>query len=295
MNPLFKFTFTICCLILISCDNEKESIPSYLHITKCNLTTNYLVEGANTHDITDVKIFANGTEIGTFEVPVTIPILAKGNVQIIVTPNIKENLNSNNRKYYKPYLQYTQTFNLKELQVDTIKPVFTYRSNTTFVWKEDFETGISLMKSGSNNSSDSLIRIPVSTTGVNQNFPNSSYCGYINISPKDTFVVFERSNINYFNLPVQTDVYVELDIKSNVNVQVGIYTDDGFTISQNPVLIVYPTNDNWKKVYVNLKPEIGGNNINTKTKLFFGLYKDQGDNTTNPKVYLDNIKLVYVN
>ena len=32
----------------------------------------------------------------------------------------------------------------------------------------------------------------------------------------------------------------------------------------------------------------------SKVRVFFGIYKEQGDTQTEPMVYLDNLKLVYV-
>ena len=85
-----------------------------------------------------------------------------------------------------------------------------------------------------------------------------------------------------------------MDFKSNTNFQVGIFTDDGTIISRNPVFYAFPTNDVWKKIYINLKPETGDLTSITTIRVFFGVYKDPSNPDLKPLVYVDNLKLVYV-
>ena len=298
MNHLFKsflilFVFSS---FFLSCDQEKEAIPSYLHISKFTLSSNPLTQGLNTSDIISAKVYVNGAEIGTFELPATFPVIASGKAEIIVFPNIKENGSSNSQKYFKPYESFTQTVNLEAGKIDSLKPSITYRSNANFRWMEDFEDqAISIVKSGANNTNDSFYTIPTSTPGVDQPFTGSNYCGFINVT-SDSFVVFERSTLSTFNdIPfLGTDVYVELDIKSEINVQVGVYSYNGADYDQAPVLVINPTGGKWKKIYVNLKPQIGDLTSGTPLRLFFGFYKEDNDKT-DYKVYLDNLKLVYLN
>ena len=286
----------ICLILLNACDKEQEPVPAYIHIKHFTFSSN-TGQGLNTSDITSVKVFVNGSELGNYELPATLPVIAEGKCAIMLLPNIKENALSSNQKYFKPYTPYYDTVVLEKGLIDTIQPSSTYRSNTTFKWLEDFEDQtISTIPSGSNNVKDSFIFISTATPGVNQPFTGSKYCGYIRCK-SDSFLVFERCNLNSFNdLPyLGTDVYVELDIKSNVALQVGVYTyPNGIDIDQNPVMVINPTNGAWKKIYVNLKPQIGDLKAGTALRLFFGFYKDSGD-TEEKFVYLDNLKLVYVN
>jgi hypothetical protein len=298
MNHLFKpfLILIVFSSLFLSCDQEQEPIPSYLHISKFTLNSNPLTQGLNTADIISAKVYVNGAEIGTFELPATFPVIATGNAEVIVFPNIKENASSNSQKYFKPYESFTQTVNLEAGKIDSLKPKISYRSNANFRWMEDFEDqAISIVKSGANSTNDSFYTIPTSTPGVDQPFSGSNYCGFINVS-NDSFVVFERSTLSTFNdIPfLGTDVYVELDIKSNINVQVGVYSYIGADYDQAPVMVINSTAGKWKKIYVNLKPQIGDLTSGTPIRLFFGFYKEDNDKT-DYKVYLDNLKLVYLN
>ncbi len=296
MNPLFKpfLFFFVFSALFISCDKEKEGIPSYIHLGKFTINTNPGTQGLNTHDIPSAKVFVNGMEIGNFELPATFPVLAEGNCKVEVYPNIRENGSSNSQKYFKPYEAYTIQANLAKRRVDTIRPVSTYRSNTNFKFLEDFEyPGIAFERGGANNSADSLVRIPTSTPGVDQPFSGSSHCGFVKVT-SDSFITFQRNSTGSFTLPnLGTDNYVELDLKSNVSVQVGLLVFDNGSWVTVPVMVAFPTNDQWKKIYVNLKTETSDLQASTPLRLFFGFYKDDGD-TQDKHVYIDNVKVLYV-
>lgn len=298
MNLLFKSAYFLLFSLLFfisSCDREEEKIPSYLRIGHFELFTNPVSQGLNTSDIISAKVFVNGSEIGNFELPALVPVIQSGTSRIEIYPNIKENASSNSQKYYLPYEAYLDTLNLIPGEVSDISPKTRYRTNTRFRWMSDFEDlGSKLQKSGTNVPGDSLQVIPTTTPGVDQPFSGSSRCAFIEVK-SDSFAVFEQSTIEIFNdLPfLGTNVYVEMDIKTNVNFQVGIYTDNGLEVRQIPVLVVTRTEGIWKKIYVNLKPETGELQNGTSVKLFFGFYKEDGD-TEDKKVYLDNLKLVYL-
>lgn len=296
MNHLFKFCPLLFVFALFqSCDQEKEEIPSYIHVNKFTLVTG-TSQGMNTSEIISAKVFVNGSEIGNFELPVNVPVKAAGKCIVNIFPNIKENGSINSQLYFKPYEYFIDTIELTRGKIDTVKPLIHYKTGTTFAWLEDFEDqGLHMSKSGTNTTDDSLLVIPTSTPGVDQPFagPASKYCGYIH-STWDSLVVFEMSQQTTFSLPgIGADVYVEMDIKTNIGFQVGVYTDDGVNLVQSPVVLVLPTSGKWKKFYVNLKPETGNLDPGTQVRVFFGFIKDEGV-TDDVDVYLDNIKLVYV-
>lgn len=296
MNPLFKSILPIFVFswLFYSCDKEQEQIPSYLHISKFSFTSDPTTQGLGTYEIVGAKVFVNGKEIGNFEIPCTVPVLAEGTSYIEVYPNIKQNGSYSNQKYFKPYTGFIDTIKLKKGQIDTIQPVTKYRSNVKFLWIEDFEDqAISMIKSGYNNSDDSIVPLPTNTSGVDQPFSGSNYCGYINLV-KDTQIIFERSSLFAYSIPnLGTDVYLELDVKSNQALQIGVYTDNNINVIQSPVMVVNSTDNAWKKVYVNLVSETGDLASGSKIRVFFGLYKSI-DSNVDQYLMIDNIKLLYV-
>ena len=296
MNPLFKsiLPLIVVAALFNSCDKEKEPVPAYLHISNFTFTCNPNIQGLPTYEIIGAKVFVNGSELGNFELPVTIPVLAKGQCIVEIFPNIKENGIGSDQKYDKVYTSHLDTLMLKEGKIDSIKPKSTYRTGATFAWIEDFEDqAVSLIESGLDNTRDSIKVIPTGTAGVDAPFTGSNFTGFINIA-EDSMVIFERSTLSTFSVPnLGTAVYVELDIKTNIDVQVGIYSDDNINVIQSPVMVIYNTNDKWKKIYVNLAPETGDLSASSKIRVFFGTYKGDDDHTDR-HIYLDNLKLVYL-
>jgi len=51
--------------------NPAEPIPSYIHIDKIDLTTDYSSQGTSSNKITDAWIYVDNELIGAFEMPVT--------------------------------------------------------------------------------------------------------------------------------------------------------------------------------------------------------------------------------
>jgi hypothetical protein len=296
MNHLFRsfITIFVFSILLSACDKEKEIVPSYLHISKFTLTAKPLTQGLGTFEIPSAKVFVNGMEIGNFELPVTLPVTTEGLVKIEIFPNVKENGLGNTQKYYKPYNYYSGEITLRKGGIDTIKPAITYKDSAKFRFIEDFENQGTKLEPSGTNIDDSFMIISTSTPGVDQPFAGSNFCGYLNMKT-DSFGVFQRSTIETFsNLPnLGTDIYVELDIKTNINLQVGILVYDGTYWVPIPVMVAFPTNNKWKKFYVNLKPETGDLSAGSLVKIFVGCYKDDND-TEDKYVYIDNIKLLYV-
>jgi hypothetical protein len=292
----FKFLFIIL-LPLSGCDKEKEKVPAYLHITACTLVSNPPTQGLNTSDFTAVQVIINGQLLGNFEVPVNVPVLMQGTVAITLVPLIKENASVQSFKPYRVVDPFRDTIELVPLRTDTLKPVLQYRNNCKFVWIEDFDDqSLALVKTGVNTTNDSLLILPMSSPGVDAPFSGSQYCGYIEMAPGPHVKILERSTFDQYSLPnLDRDVYVEMDVKTNTGIQIGIYADDGSTLIQTPVLAVFSTNDKWKKIYVNLKPETGFLSSSTKVRVFFAVFHDgAADASFVSKTYVDNLKLLHL-
>jgi hypothetical protein len=295
MRYLFKLFPALILILFAACKVEKDIKPAYLYIAPFTFTSNPTNQGLNTFEITSVKLFVNGKELGNFQIPNTIPVIHEGKAIIEIFPNIKENAMVNNQKYYLPYQYHTSIKNLVPLQTDSVFPTTVYRNSCIFAWIEDFDDQtLSISPSGLNNSRDSIQIIPMNTLGVDAPFSGSSHCGLIEMK-SDSTGLFEISTLSNYTLPNKgADVYLELDVKSNISMQIGIYSDDGFQVIQSPILVVTPTGSVWKKIYVNLKTETGNLPNNTRTKIFFGVFKNNSFMGT-PQIFLDNLKLIYLN
>lgn len=276
--------------ILSSCDSKDNDdlVPSYLHIEKLDLSTTFS-QGTASSSITDAWVYIDGTLIGCFELPATIPLLYEGKQNVTVRPGIKINGIANTRSIYPFYADLKdQIVLLKDSVINWTKNTVTYKSNTLFPWQENFElSGISL-----DTTSKSTVDI-TKTSDSELIFPEQDnfYSGMITMD-QDTSI-FEAVTVEKFEFPSSgNSVFLEMNYKINHNLVVGVfYLASGLQV-QRPLIILNKT-DEWKKIYINLTVPKYDTPSATDFQVFFGAEKKDG--TENAVFLLDNIKLVHFN
>src|SRR5438067_12211826 len=95
-------------MLFTSCEiiNPSEDIPSYLHVESFSVTTNNETQGSNSSKITDVWVTVDGKALGTYELPATLPVLATGSHDVILSPGILINGIAATRTAYPFYTTY---------------------------------------------------------------------------------------------------------------------------------------------------------------------------------------------
>ena len=68
-----------------------QTVPAYLKIDTVFFSTNYSLQGENSHEITDFWIYVDDQQIGVFELPAMFPVLAMGKHKLEIRPGIKVN------------------------------------------------------------------------------------------------------------------------------------------------------------------------------------------------------------
>jgi len=282
-------------LLFSRCKNidKEEQIPSYIYIDTIQLQVkNDGSQGSNAHDIQDAWVFANGEMIGVFELPCIVPILKKDSVEIIIYAGIKANGQSNNRRFYPFYDIYKKKIHLKPTEIDTLNPVVTYKGGVKFPWIEDFEDfAVSMQKSGVTRTVDTLSITNKSEEVFMFGTPGNLYTGKVNFRSK--IGTFENSSIDLFDLPRATsDIYLEVNYRSDVPVQFGLYPSSGASFDFGvPVYLSFANPLVWKKAYIRLSEDV--NNQEYKGKKF-RIFINAINGVDKPAVVLlDNIKLLH--
>lgn len=280
-------------LLFANCQKREAEIPAYLHIMPFKLSAT-AAQGGNSQEITNGQVFVGSQFIGDYEFPITIPVTLIGNHQVSIFPSVKENGISNGRKVFKLYKEYAIPLVLVAGQIDTLSPEIKYKDNVNFVWVEDFDdNAISLEKGLSNNLLDSLITVSFNTPNGFKDFNRGFSAGVI-FPTNSVGFTWEVFSVQSFKLPNKgKDVYMEMDLRSDINVTVGIVFIEGSQLAKVGVVTYFPTGGRYNKCYINLKPELSPLQDNIDIKIFIG-----GANfTTNdqtPSVFIDNIKLAYL-
>lgn len=282
-------------IFLLSCNaiDKEETIPSYIFIEKIDLEVNSDgSQGTNAHDIKDAWILVNGSLAGVFELPCKVPVLSQGKTEITIIAGIKVNGQSNNRKFYPFYDTCLKIVNLKPAQIDTIKAKVKYKPAVKFVWKEDFEDmAVSLEKTGITRTVDTMLITGNPNEVYDYGKIGNKYSGKVDFRGKRG--TFENSSITIFDFPRSTtEIYMEVNYKSDVPIQFGLYPTSGSTIDIGiPVYMSYSNPDEWKKAYIRLSPDVNSSyNAGKKFRIFINAVNSEDKNAV---ILIDNIKVLH--
>jgi hypothetical protein len=283
--------------LVLACDREsyRAEVPSYVRIEQLDLFTDFITDGSSAHKITTVWVEVDGEPIGAFELPVTFPVIASGNVQVRLEAGINENGMSSTRTAYPFYDIFETTIDLNPLDTTTIKddqgnqPAVTYRTFATVDILEDFE-GVGLSMELSPKSDTLIYRTDDSTDVFHwENEPND-FSGVAYLGDRNT--IFEiQTEDEYTNLPKASPVFLELNYKCDLPFVAGMYINSASQgMVQAPTATINPSEE-WNKIYINLYSEVNGYPNVLGHRVFLGAINVEG---RGPKtLYLDNIKLLY--
>ena len=287
MMKRFGLWGLILACMLPACDKEM-TVPAYLYVDSVTMVTQYAVQGSASSNITDVWVTVDGKNIGVYELPATIPVLASGTVKVQLQAGIKKNGVASLRPMYPFYTPYICQTELKKGQKTTLYPSFSYHSTVIFDYKEDFEdAGV---KFSAVDSSKGMSKI--SEKRYLQMHPGevNHFAGCVSLAPKETYFEVET------NVPLKrqrTYTFMEMDYCTTENLEVGIYYHLNGQRIQSPICGIYRTGSlsscQWKKIYINLTEAVNGNSLVSNYEVYLKSVKQAADSA----VYLfDNIKIV---
>ena len=233
------------------------------------------------HKITDLGLYVNGQFQGSYPINSILPVVSKGaNVRINLLAGIKNNGISDTRVFWPIY---------DLLEIDTILPggsthtipiTFLYNPSTVFAWQEDFNSSIGYTIKKSTISETSF-----SIAAASESFEGGSAEIVLN---NGAVVAQVESSESGYTLPTgSSNVYLEFNYKSNEEFVVGLIDDNGF---MRPAINVNPQAQ-WNKIYVQLSFAVNSPNVAKNYKVYFRMLKKTADT---PRLFLDNIKLVYL-
>lgn len=277
-------------LLFYSCRKQVE-IPSYIHIEKFELSiTDPNTQGTSSHKISDAWVFVNDKIHGIYELPATFPVIASGTNSLKIIAGIKDNGISANRVQYPFYEHYVENyFSFIPDSIVNATPIVKYFSSTKFKWIENFEDpGITI-----DSISPSDVRM-IRITNPSLVFEGNG-SGYAALS--ETKPIFRGVSNSAFSLPTGgKSVYLELNYKTTVSVEVKVISNNPSGVREDFALTINPTNKSgtavWNKIYVNLTTAVSTNFTATDYRISF--YSNlANDGVSSGEIYFDNIKLVH--
>ncbi len=272
-----------------SCDKDM-SYPVYLQVDSALVTTNYPTQGTASSYVSDVWVTVNGKNMGTYEIPAIIPVIASGPANVQLEAGIKMNGVAVKRPYYPFYTADVRQMQLESKKTYTLTPSFTYEPRTIFEFKEDFEdAGI---KFSAVEGSASLSK--TSDPSLIFSYPKevNHYSGLIALRPDETFFEVQTS----YSFPKkETYCFMEMNYRITHNIEVGLYYHYNGRTIQYPICGIYGStvrgNAEWKKIYINLTEALNSSSYISHFEIYVKGVKNVGDSAT----YLfDNIKVLYI-
>jgi hypothetical protein len=272
-------------LVLSACEKftGDQSIPAYISVDSITLQINDPAEGSASSSITDAWVYIDENLIGTFQLPARFPVLSEGKHRLTIIPGIKKDGIGSTRVTYPFYSMITRDVNLvpdSTTNVGWIKT--TYESTTKFIWQENFEDVAISMDSTRQSS------VPIELTSDSLTF-EGLHSGMIRMDTANSF--FEIVTHNKFTIPVGVPIYLEMNFNTNNAFNVGVFVYlSGYLIYQVPIITLVPTNNSWKKIYIDLSVTLNSYAGAEYFKVYLGNFKDPSIDKA--VILFDNFKLV---
>ena len=292
-----RFRFIPAVLVFIafsSCDKTVEPIPSYLRIDSVMLKTN-IGQGNSIHEISAIKLYVGGDFLGQFEIPCTVPVLQEGKQKVSILPAVRLNGSKSQYISLNTLAIFDTSYTFKPGTITSAGvPLFQFKSNANVVWTEDFEgPNSTLVRLFSSNADTSFISSEAFV--LNGHFAASTRCMKIMMTDADTAKLIDMASFNFFSsIPTDgSDVILEFDINSTLPVQVAMIRRNSNGTQYLPYVYIVPTENKWKRFYINLLYELINQPDNTDIKILLSPQKSaetRGSQTT----LIDNIRLTHL-
>ena len=277
---------------LTSCEiiNPEEPVPAYLHIPSVSVQT-AADEGSASSNISEAWVSVNGSFVGAYALPATLPVLEEGVSEVVVQAGVKDNGLGNSPDIYPFFANFETQADLGPNTTDTIRPVFRYSDNTKFAFIEDFNEGTQIFSEIRRGSLSQMSSVDEDA------FEGRS----LRIELDTSAAIVEAATFErYADLtgPFTTSVYLEVDYKSDVPVTFGIIGfDNAGTIGNGQAIFLsgFNASGEWKKIYFNLSAAVVESGLDEYQIVFQALIPiENGQFVRNEAVVLmDNIKLLH--
>ncbi|RYD52699.1 MAG: hypothetical protein EOP52_00690 [Sphingobacteriales bacterium] len=258
--------------------NPAEEIPTYIQVDSFQFfNTRADSTGGTTHKIRSVFVTYRGQNVGGFDLPAKIPVLASGTGELILSPGVDNTGLFSYQLQYPHYKSFITNLTAAPGQTTTVAPQTGYMPATRFSYLETFE-----------NSNDfvTLSGSSVSNTTTPGEVLDGNRSGVFSASGTTPTTVVMSRTFNY--LAANSDGFLELDYQGNAFLSIGVIADNQsqpnyfFTLSPSPER---------NKIYVSLESAIAklGNSA-SGLRILFQVYTQDGQ--TSGKVVVDNVKIL---
>jgi hypothetical protein len=224
-------------------------------------------------------VYYENNPIGTFQLPARIPIIGDSGKSITLRAGIQRNGLSYNRAPYPFYNFEIQPINWKAGSAYTFNPQFKYSptNQMEMYLHEDFESGNAFGKV--NNNDTNIIQSNGAKYGTK--------CGHLILDTLHT-----KSEVmidNPVSIPANTNCWIELDYKSDMNFAINVQCIAGNLTTKVVSLIGINKKADWNKIYIDIGALATVERF-SKYNVIIAAYKPEGQKEGN--VWIDNFKII---
>lgn len=242
-------------------------------------------QGSDSHRIEEVWVYTETDVLGAFPLPADIPLSPEqlgpeANLQLLA--GIRANAISATRQPYPFYEAIPTSLPVTYGGRDTLSLVLGYTEQTQVILAENFESANRFKMS--NTSTAEIIR----TEDPDWVFEGSG-SGFAELS-SDQQVLIASTNEQQYDLSSSGPVWLEMNYRCSQPFAVGLAAANSLNSSRIPILVLNPTEDIWKKIYLDLGPVIRSTPDATNYEIILEAFYDNSQAVTN--IAFDNFKLL---
>jgi hypothetical protein len=271
-------------IFLSGCDaiNPHEQVPTYVHIDSFSFQhAGSDSFGTTSHKITNIWVYVDNNEIGTYTMPCTFPVIADKPFVLRVAPGIDFNGLSGLKGIYSFYTFDSTSITPQPGKVVQFTPKTRYTTTTRVLLNLNFDFGPPPFTKFSGNG-DSLHKAP-----------NASYifegagAAYLYLDSNKKYS--ENISNSSFNAAVGQNVFLELNYRCSVPFTIGLFTTNSAGDPIQSYFTGLNVKDSWNKVYISLQDF-----INTyQGRPYFILIRAGTDyEEQNGYIAIDNLKVI---
>lgn len=265
--PIIFFFLLSACEIV----NPAEETPAFIRIDQMN--TNAI----GSSNINDAWFYFDTELQGSYELPAIFPVLRSGEQDVLVAAGIKKNGITESRDKYPFYKWHTESITLTPGDTTIITPTIVY--DTAPVFSEDFENL-------NGHQFDTLSNSDILPFYVLEG--GNNYLKTILIQNEEKMSIVSPS----MSLPLQSEIYLEIDYKSNSDFLVGLMSYYPEYALPEVTNVIKPKAD-WNKIYIDFKDYAASKINNGAISFSIWIAMDKDTTLSQSELSLDNIKLLH--
>ena len=287
---LANFQYLLPCAMLsfmTSCGlwDDKPGVPHEIVIKSFDLVVGE-EEGTGSNNITEVWVYSETNVMGIFPLPARIPLISENGeaeVGITVLPGIRVNGISSTRKPYPFYEAMELSVLLEPGRTDTVLFESRYTDNTEIILAENFE-------SANRFEATSISTAEVVRTVDPQWVFEGEASGLILLTEEEAHIT-STTQEQLYNLPSGGSIFLEFNYRCDNSFAVGLEAIGGNNAQRTPIIVLNPTGEDWKKMYLDLGPLVFSTPGAFGYELTLDAILDMGEETG--YIVVDNFKIVH--